>query len=120
MKPAHPAIVSLRHADKRYGAWSAWVLREVSVALEPGALVEVRGRNGSGKSTLLALLAGATLPTRGTRVLAPRARVGYTPERLVPPPPFAADPTCASTRGCAAWLHRRASAAPARSPSGSR
>jgi ABC-type multidrug transport system ATPase subunit len=66
------------------------VLRDVSVEVAAGALVKVRGVNGSGKSTLLRLLAGATVPTRGRRVAARSIAVGYSPERLAPPPPFSA------------------------------
>jgi ABC-type multidrug transport system ATPase subunit len=81
--------VELRHASKRYSRAARWVLDDVSVAVAPRSLVEVRGANGSGKSTLLRLLAGATVPTRGTRLRAARA-VGYAPDRLAPPPPFSA------------------------------
>jgi putative ABC transport system ATP-binding protein len=44
------------------------VVREVSLAIAPGALTLVRGPSGSGKSTLLALLAGLSRPDGG-RVL---------------------------------------------------
>src|SRR5262245_25563900 len=51
-------VVRLRDAAKRYRWNGPWVLEGVDVALEAGALVEVRGPNGAGKSTLLRLLAG--------------------------------------------------------------
>jgi len=54
-------VVGLRAAAKRYRWRGPWVLRDVDVALAPGAVVEVRGANGTGKSTLLRLLAGATV-----------------------------------------------------------
>jgi len=78
--------VSLEQAGKRYRVGGPWVLRDVSVSVPAGAVVDVRGVNGAGKSTLLRLLAGATVPTRGRRVGG--ASVGYAPERLVPAPPF--------------------------------
>lgn len=41
-------------------------VRDVSVDLQPGAVVALVGENGSGKSTMLALLLGLRLPDRGT------------------------------------------------------
>jgi putative ABC transport system ATP-binding protein len=47
--------------------WSAQAgLRPISLDVDPGELVVVRGRSGSGKSTLLALLAGLCAPDAGT------------------------------------------------------
>lgn len=71
-------VVGLRAAAKRYRWRGPWVLRDVDVALAPGAVVEVRGANGTGKSTLLRLLAGATVPTRG-QWLSTRPWVWATP-----------------------------------------
>jgi putative ABC transport system ATP-binding protein len=41
-------------------------LRPITLTVEPGELVVIRGRSGSGKSTLLALLAGLCAPDSGT------------------------------------------------------
>jgi energy-coupling factor transport system ATP-binding protein len=42
------------------------ILRDVSLALEPGEKVALMGRNGAGKSTLLRHAAGLMSPTRGS------------------------------------------------------
>jgi ABC-type multidrug transport system ATPase subunit len=85
------ALTSLTDVAKRYRFDRPWVLRDVGLDVEPGAVVEVRGVNGAGKSTLLRLLAGASLPSRGRRSLAPGVAVGYAPERVAPPPFTAAE-----------------------------
>jgi ABC-type multidrug transport system ATPase subunit len=80
------AVTSLSDVAKRYRWDGPWVLQRVGVDVEPGCVVEVRGVNGAGKSTLLRLLAGASLPSRGRRRVAPGTAVGYAPERLAAPP----------------------------------
>ena len=42
-----------------------WALRDISLAIEPGASIGFVGRNGSGKTTLLRLIAGIFAPTSG-------------------------------------------------------
>ena len=46
------------------------------IELPPCGRLLVTGPNGSGKSTLLAVLAGSLVPDRGTRTVAPGARLG--------------------------------------------
>jgi ABC-type multidrug transport system ATPase subunit len=75
-------MTSLDGVFKRYGRHRPWVLEDVDLALGAGTLTAVVGGNGSGKSTLLRIVAGASVPTRGT-VRRP-APVGYVPERLPP------------------------------------
>ncbi len=53
-----------------------WVLRDVSLAVEPGETLGIIGQNGSGKSTLLKLIAGILAPTSGSVELRSGAKVG--------------------------------------------
>ncbi|MDX6511376.1 MAG: type transport system ATP-binding protein [Gaiellaceae bacterium] len=46
-----------------------WALRDVSVTVEPGAVLAVVGPNGAGKSTLLKLIARVLPPTSGRVVV---------------------------------------------------
>lgn len=59
------------------------VLGDVSLTVDVGEHVCVRGGNGAGKTTLLRLVAGALRPTRGTRT-GPRS-CAYVPPALAPP-----------------------------------
>lgn len=43
-----------------------WALRDISFSLKPGECLGLAGPNGSGKSTLLGIIAGISLPTRGS------------------------------------------------------
>jgi heme exporter protein A len=68
--PASPSIeeavpaISIREIAQRLGG--RWVLRGISLSVEPGEVVAVVGHNGSGKTTLLRVLSTALRPTRGT------------------------------------------------------
>jgi len=73
---------------KRYGFRLPWVIRGVSIEIQPGMLVRFEGKNGSGKSTLLRIIAGVSLPSRGT--VTARPATGYVPERFPPALPFPA------------------------------
>lgn len=46
-----------------------WLIRDISLALQPGQLTIIIGPNGAGKSTLLSVLAGDTHPDEGTALL---------------------------------------------------
>jgi heme exporter protein A len=68
--PASPSIeeavpaISIREIAQRLGG--RWVLRGISLSVEPGEVVAVVGHNGSGKTTLLRVLATALRATRGS------------------------------------------------------
>ena len=46
-----------------------WLVRDVSLSIDPGRVTAVVGPNGSGKSTVLRLLAGLWRPTEGVAAL---------------------------------------------------
>jgi ABC-2 type transport system ATP-binding protein len=80
--------VRLEGVGKRYGFRQPWVVRDISLEIGPGTLVRLEGRNGTGKSTLLRVIAGVSVPTRGT--VTGRPVTGYVPERFPPALPFTA------------------------------
>jgi heme exporter protein A len=58
------AAVQLGDVAHRLG--HRWVLRGITIRVEPGEAVAVIGTNGSGKTTLLRILATLLVPTRGS------------------------------------------------------
>ena len=77
----------LHEVDFRYRRGGVWVLRGVTVGIEPGEIVIVRGSNGAGKSTLLGVCAGILQPVHG-RVTDRAARIGWLPEHFPTEQPF--------------------------------
>jgi ABC-type Mn2+/Zn2+ transport system ATPase subunit len=75
----------LQNVSAGYGA--GFVLRDVNLAVAPGALVGVIGPNGAGKSTLLKAILGLTPVVTGTIELdgrpvdGQRRRIAYVPQR---------------------------------------
>jgi ABC-type multidrug transport system ATPase subunit len=87
--PVESGFVQLHQVAFRYRRRAPWVLRDVTLTVPRGRVVEVNGANGAGKSTLLRLLAGIVPPARG-HVSDRPARVGYAPERFPAAQPFTA------------------------------
>ncbi|HUR91450.1 MAG TPA: heme ABC exporter ATP-binding protein CcmA [Gemmatimonadaceae bacterium] len=86
MHTGHPELaMHLSGLGKRFA--SRWVLRGVTLEVQPGEAVGLLGANGSGKSTVLRILGTLLSPTVGTAAIdgldivreagALRGRVGY-------------------------------------------
>jgi ABC-type bacteriocin/lantibiotic exporter with double-glycine peptidase domain len=65
MAPSLTGRIEVKHVSFRYDAHAPWVLRDVSLTIEPGQTVALVGCTGSGKSTLAMLLLGLYTPTEG-------------------------------------------------------
>jgi len=74
------SLIAAENVSVSYGANK--VLRDVSLAIEPGEIVTVVGPNGSGKTTLLRLLIGAASPSAGRITHKAGLRIGYVPQKL--------------------------------------
>ena len=72
-------LLELREVDARYG--EEQVLHGISLTVEDGALVSVRGAEGAGKTTLLRAISG-TVRTHGDVLLDGERVVPHTPEHL--------------------------------------
>jgi ABC-type ATPase involved in cell division len=61
------SLLSIEQVSKRYrhGRGERVVLKQISLAIDPGELVAVKGRRRSGRTTLLRLAAGLELPDDG-------------------------------------------------------
>jgi len=61
----------VRDVVKRYGSGSRAVtaLRNVSLLVDDGRFIAIRGRSGAGKTTLLNIIAGLDNPTEGSVIL---------------------------------------------------
>ena len=74
------SALELRNVSKVYGDGAAQVraLDEVSLTVEPGALVAVMGPSGSGKSTMLTIAGSLEEPTSGEVLVDGRALSGMS------------------------------------------
>ncbi|MEO0327288.1 MAG: metal ABC transporter ATP-binding protein [Pseudomonadota bacterium] len=59
-----------------------WLVRGVSMTVEPGEIVTLIGPNGSGKSTSAKMALGIINPDEGTATQRQGLRVGYVPQKL--------------------------------------
>ncbi len=60
-----PSRIAFEGVSFRYPGQSAWALRDVTLALEPGEKLGLVGENGAGKTTLVKLLLRLYDPTEG-------------------------------------------------------
>lgn len=81
--------MQLQDVGIRYSKRSEWILRDVTVRLDPGSVAVMLGRNGAGKSTLLSAVAGVLPIGRGVILDRPQT-VGWVPERFPAAQPFTA------------------------------
>lgn len=77
-------VLEFAAVSKRYWRHGSLVLDGVSLRVDAGGLVQIRGDNGSGKSTLLRLAGGFSRPTGGA-VHRRYANLGFVPDRVTPP-----------------------------------
>ncbi|MEL7117601.1 MAG: metal ABC transporter ATP-binding protein [Pseudomonadota bacterium] len=74
------ALIQVNKLTVQYGANT--VLRDVSLAVEPGEIVTIVGPNGSGKTSLFKAIIGALPVASGKIERRPGLRIGYVPQRL--------------------------------------
>jgi ABC-2 type transport system ATP-binding protein len=87
-----PPVLEISHVSKSYRANLSfrkyWILRDLSLTVEPGEIFGFVGPNGAGKSTTIKLVMDLLRPDAGSirvfgedhRVVATRARIGFLPE----------------------------------------
>lgn len=59
-----------------------WLVRGVSMTVQPGEIVTLIGPNGSGKTTTSKIALGILDPDEGSAVLRNNVRLGYVPQKL--------------------------------------
>ncbi len=74
-------VFQLERISKQHGGQV--ILDDITLAFFFGARIGVIGGNGSGKSSLLRVMAGVDDDVMGTRIVAPRARIGYLEQEPV-------------------------------------
>jgi ATP-binding cassette subfamily B protein RaxB len=63
--PEFGVRIELRDVWFRYGNDSPWVLKGISLTIEPGESVAITGASGCGKSTLMGIMLGLLVPNDG-------------------------------------------------------
>ena len=74
------SLASLNNAGIRRAG--KWLVRGVTMTVEPGEIVTLIGPNGSGKSTTAKMALGVFKPDEGTASRRPDLRIGYVPQKL--------------------------------------
>jgi ATP-binding cassette subfamily B protein len=64
-RPLRPAGLELKKVHYQFPGVKTELFNDVSIKIEPGEFVAIRGASGSGRSTLLQLMAGVLHPTSG-------------------------------------------------------
>jgi branched-chain amino acid transport system ATP-binding protein len=73
-------LLDVKQVTKTFGGLTA--VRDVSLTVEPGALVGLIGPNGAGKTTLFSIISGFLRPTRGRIAFQGRDITGSPPEAI--------------------------------------
>ncbi|TGS50188.1 ATP-binding cassette domain-containing protein, partial [bacterium M00.F.Ca.ET.179.01.1.1] len=72
-------LVDIRNVSHRFGQLP--VLKNVSLAIEPGSYTILLGPSGSGKTTLLSILGGFVTPSEGKVFIRGQDMAGTPPYR---------------------------------------
>ena len=59
-------VIKLENVWYRYRGAKDWVIQDLTLEIQDGEFIVLKGNNGSGKSTLARLITGITKPKRGT------------------------------------------------------
>ena len=80
------ALLEARHISKSYAVDSRiiTVLDDVSLSVDAGTFLVIRGSSGSGKTTLLTLLSGLDRPTSGQVIITGRDITAASEAELAP------------------------------------
>lgn len=76
-----PKMISLSHVSKFYGRQD--LLRDISLAINPGERIALVGVNGAGKTTLFKIFLGDIEPDQGQVHRKKGFRLGYLPQDIV-------------------------------------
>jgi NitT/TauT family transport system ATP-binding protein len=102
-------IAEVRHVSKSFDTdgHTLLVLRDVSLAIQPGEVVAVLGPSGCGKSTLLRILTGLIPPSSGAVLCHGQPLVGLNPGAAIVFQSFALYPWLTVVENVRVGLHRK-------------